>query len=132
MSRPTVAIELDCAELDPGDMLTGSYAVDPETRFLVTHVEVAVYWATEGKGSEDRAIQYRKRGSTEERPLFDERGTGPFAIRLPAAPLSYEGVLVKIAWNVEVRVTFAGGGESEATSPFRLGRVGPVAEVKNA
>jgi hypothetical protein len=40
-------------------------------------------------------------------------------------------VLVKIVWYVQVRVTFAGGAESEESAPFRLGRVGPVAEVKD-
>ena len=131
MNRPLVTIELDHTECDPGDRLTGTYAVDPETRPLATHVEVAVYWATEGKGNEDRAIQYRKRGSTADGALFDGDGAGRFAIRLPAAPLSYDGLLVKIVWYVQVRVTFSGGGESEATAPFRLGRVGAVAEVEN-
>jgi len=132
MSRPIVTIELDHTDCDPEDLLSGRYMIDPQSIPLATGVEVSVYWSTEGKGDEDRAVQYRKRGSTDDGPLFDERGAGPFAVRLPSAPLSYDGVLVKIVWYVQVRVTFVGGGESEAVLPFRLGRVGPVAEVANA
>ena len=132
MNRPLVTIELDRTELEPGDMLSGRYAIDPQSVPLAASVEVSVYWNTEGKGCEDRAVQYRKRGSTEDGPLFDEQGTGPFAVRLPHAPLSYDGVLVKIVWSIQVRVTFAGGAESEADASFRLGHVGPVAEVAHA
>ena len=131
MNRPIVTIELDHTQCQPGELLTGQYAVDPQSIPLVTHVEVSVSWNTEGKGDEDRAVQYRKHGSTDDGPLFGERGAGPFAVRLPAAPLSYDGVLVKIVWNIHVRVTFAGGAQSEAALPFRLGHVGPVAEVVN-
>jgi hypothetical protein len=132
LNRPIVAIELDETQCEPGDLLTGHYVIDPQSIPLATEVEVSVYWSTEGKGDEDRAVQYRKRGSTDDGPLFDERGTGPFAVRLPIAPLSYDGLLVKIVWCVQVRITFVGGGESEAAVPFRLGHVGPVAEVAHA
>jgi hypothetical protein len=128
MNRPLVAIELDRTDFEPGDVLSGRYVADPQSIPLATSVEMAVYWITEGKGGEDRAVQYRKRGSTEDGPLFDEHGAGPFAIRLPGAPLSYDGVLVKIVWYIQVRVTFAGGAQSEADASFRLGHVGPVAE----
>src|SRR5262249_29326879 len=106
MSRPIVTIELENTQGEPGDLLTGHYVIDPQSIPLATGVEVSVYWSTEGKGDEDRAVQYRKRGSTDDGPLFDERGVGPFAVRLPGAPLSYDGVLVKIIWCVQVRVTF--------------------------
>src|SRR5262245_45845644 len=131
MIRPIVTIELDQTLCEPGELLTGHYVVDPQSIPLATLVEVSVYWNTEGKGNEDRAVQYRKRGSTDDGPLFDERGTGPFAVRLPSAPLSYDGVLVKIVWCVQVGVTFAGGAQSETVVPFRVGHVGPVAEVVN-
>jgi hypothetical protein len=132
MSRPIVTIELENTLCEPGDLLTGFYAIDPQSIPLARAVEVSIHWSTEGKGDEDRAIQYRKRGLTDDGPLFDERGTGPFAVRLPGAPLSYDGVLVKIGWYIQVRITFAGGGVSESVLPFRLGHVGQVAEVANA
>jgi hypothetical protein len=129
MNRPLVTIDLDRTDFEPGDLLSGRYAIEPQSTALATSVDVSVYWNTEGKGCEDRAIQYGKRGSTDDGPLFDKEGAGPFAIRLPSAPLSYEGVLVKIVWYIQVRVTFGGGAESQADASFRLGRVGPVAEV---
>jgi len=132
MNRPVVTIELARTDCEPGGMISGRYLIDPESVPLAARVEVSVYWITEGKGDEDRAAQYRRSGLIEEGTLFNERGAGRFAIGLPTTPLSYEGVLVKIVWYVQVRITFAGGAESEAAVPFRLGRVGPVTEVTDA
>jgi hypothetical protein len=116
-----VTIELERTQWMPGQVLRGRYALDRPTAPLATGVEVLVYWNTHGKGDEERAYQFRQRATADEGPLLDEQGGGSIAVRLPTSPVSYDGVLVKIVWYVEVRITFAGGADATAVATFRLG-----------
>jgi hypothetical protein len=129
MNASPLTIELDRTDYDPGETLTGRFTVDADVGPLVKNVEVAVYWITEGKGGEDRAYQYRQVRSAEAGPLVDEQGAGSFAVPLPFAPLSYRGVLLKVLWQVRVKLTLVGGAVCEDSLPFRLGRVAPATEV---
>src|SRR5262245_54080634 len=103
MTPPEVQIELDHEAFEPGERLTGRYAFDAQTADLARAVEIAAFWCSEGKGDEDRAIQHREERMAADSPLVDEQGTGTFSIALPSAPLSYDGVIVKLVWHVQVR-----------------------------
>jgi len=52
-----------------------------------------------------------------------------FDIVLPASPLSYEGVIVKVRWCVRVRYFFAGGRDFVSEHEFSVGRVPPAMPV---
>jgi hypothetical protein len=66
-------------------------------------IEVRIYWRTQGKGTQDleivRNVKFTQVG------LEDRR---PFRLQLPAAPYSFSGKLMTLAWGVEIVVEPAG------------------------
>jgi len=66
-------------------------------------IEVRIYWRTQGKGTQDleivRNVKFTQVG------LEDRR---PFRLQLPAAPYSFSGKLITLAWGVEIVVEPAG------------------------
>jgi hypothetical protein len=52
--------------------------------------------------------------------------TGTIAVRLPASPLSYEGVVVKIRWCVRIRLFFATGRDFVSEHVFDVGDIAPA------
>jgi hypothetical protein len=95
-------LQLDRKTYAPGDTLRGVVSLDAQAG-PVESAEVVVSWLTEGKGDGDRAEVYcRVFGG----PFAadGEDSTFEFTVRLPVAPLSYDGVIVKIRWVVELRV----------------------------
>jgi hypothetical protein len=93
-------LQLDRKTYSPGETLRGVVSLDTKEADGVKSVEVAIYWMTEGKGDADRADVYRR--------VFGDGdiadSTLEFQVPLPLAPLSYEGIIIKIRWYVEVRV----------------------------
>jgi hypothetical protein len=89
-------------------------------------VEISVLWHTEGQGDEDLAVHHFERLSAEEGRDVASLRSGRFETRLPASPLSYQGLIVKIRWCVRVRVFLARGKELLAEMPFQLGTVPPA------
>jgi hypothetical protein len=108
----------------PGETLTGEYQIDAVEPGALRAVELSVLWYTEGKGDEDLGIHYFERRTDEDQddgtPLTELR---KFALVLPASPLSYEGILIKLRWCVRVRVFLKSGKDYFAELPFRLGDV---------
>jgi hypothetical protein len=96
------------------------YAVDLPAGQVAKAVERSVLWYTEGKGEEDIGVHHFER--------ITDRATaavtsGSFGCRLPASPLSYEGVIVKIRWCVRVRLFFDAGRDFVSEHVFELGNV---------
>jgi hypothetical protein len=126
MSTPSAVVLLDGARqaYRPGEVLAGTYRVTgdapPEA------VELSVLWYTEGKGSEDLGVYHFRRW---EAGPEDAPPEGRFEVALPPAPLSYDGVIVKMRWCVRVRAFLAGGRELLGEAPFRLGETRPASEV---
>ena len=81
-----------------------------------------------GKGETDRGVQHLETRNLPNGATTDSAG-GEFSILLPASPLTYNGVLIRIAWCIEIRVRAGRDFQGETTIPFQLGHVGPVAEV---
>ncbi|MSR60352.1 MAG: hypothetical protein EXS05_22375 [Planctomycetaceae bacterium] len=129
MSHPQLTFELDQNDWGAGETLTGRYRLPTEIAATARSVEIAVSWNSEGKGDDDRAIQSRQTRAALEDELFDASGCGTFSVELPAAPLSYDGLIVKIVWSVQVRVEVAGGGWFDESNIFRLGRVESISEL---
>jgi hypothetical protein len=105
------------------DPLTVRYRVlGPATVLRV--IEQSVVWYTEGKGEEDLGVHHFTRVSDRKALAAGDEMT--FATTLPASPLSYEGVIVKIRWCVRIRVFFPGGRDFVSEHVFEVGRVPPA------
>jgi hypothetical protein len=121
-----VSIKIDNRQAPhaPGETLAGEYQIDAVEAAELSAVELSVLWYTEGKGDEDLGIHYFERRTDEDSqnnaPLTELRR---FSVALPASPLSYEGVLIKLRWCVRVRVFLKSGRNYFGELPFRLGTV---------
>lgn len=91
-------------------------------------VEHSVLWYTEGKGEEDMGVHFFERIVDPGRLPPAAAGTC-FDVVLPASPMSYEGVIVKVRWCVRVRYFFAGGRDFVSEHEFSVGRVPPAMPV---
>lgn len=105
----------------PGEILSGDYRLEGLAAEEIEALELSVLWFTEGKGDEDLAVHLFKRFSADEGDVIDPAHPGRFSTQLPASPLSYEGVIVKIRWCVRIRVFLHRARELMAEQVFRLG-----------
>ena len=130
MSHEDVTIELDRDPPDylPDESLSGVWWLASRIDDEVRSAELSVLWYTEGKGDEDFGVHHFQRLSADEVDSVGTRRQLRFSLRLPRAPLSYDGVIVKVCWCVRVRV-FWDAGESVGEAPFRLGEVARAREV---
>jgi hypothetical protein len=107
------------------DELVVRYDVAGVAPAAVRALERSVLWYTEGKGEEDLGVHHFER-------LDDTAGigaalpTGTIAVRLPASPLSYEGVVVKIRWCVRIRLFFTTGRDFVSEHVFDVGDISPA------
>ena len=125
MNFPKLSVELQRrgGVFSPGEMLCAKVQILEAEKTAVEAVECSVLWFTVGKGEEDLAVHHFQRYDfpAGKKELVDQ----PLAIEctLPASPLSYEGVIVKICWCVRARLFLHGGHEIALDAPFRLGTV---------
>lgn len=110
----------------PGESLSGRYRIvglDPAALLMV---RLSVHWFTDGKGNQDLGVHW-----SEERPADAAAPAteGTFAVPLPCSPLSYDGVLMKIVWCVQVKATPRSGKALVGETYFHLGEVTPGVEV---
>ncbi len=123
MKEPTIVIRLTGPRRTywPGEELAGSchWELDPGEQ--VRRVEISVLWYTEGKGEEDFAVHHFQPVSAQAGQSLE--GPVEFRTRLPQAPLTYEGVILKLYWCVRVRLFLRRGGQVVQERPFRLGNV---------
>jgi hypothetical protein len=119
---PSVTVHFCSADrrYEPLEALEVRYAVDLPPGQVARAVERSIVWYTEGKGEEDIGVHFFER-LTDRATV--EASTGSFGGRLPASPLSYEGVIVKIRWCVRVRLFFDAGRDFVSEHVFDLGRV---------
>jgi hypothetical protein len=120
-----VALRLERVCYAPRDELLGAFEVigEPPGRYTI---ELSVLWRTEGKGDEDMGVILFEEWSADDRP-FDFDRPHAFRVLLPRAPLSYDGVLIKIRWLARARVRWGGSGEALAEESFQLGPLPAVA-----
>jgi hypothetical protein len=110
----------------PGETLAVEYNLDPSCADEIEALEISVLWFTEGKGDEDMAVHFFERIERETVGFVDFRRPRKFETVLPTAPLSYEGVIVKIHWCVRARAFLARGKQLVEECPFRLGNIPPA------
>ena len=131
MSKGSLSIVLDRVAFEPGERLRGSYHIVAADLFRLEKVELTIGWHTEGKGLEASAVEHRAVQRPDEDAL-DGGGAGKFSARLPASPLSYDGALIKVCWEVRLRACFSGGANLDARAAFQLGHVASVGTEKPA
>jgi hypothetical protein len=134
MSEPRLALYFDRNRrlYLPGDELVGEYQVQSFEPATFKAVELTIVWHTEGKGDEDLDVHYFQRLEGDADSPVDLRRAQRFSTRLPASPLSYEGVIVKVKWCARVRVFLPKGKELLAEETFRLGHVPPASEPRRS
>ena len=128
MNTESITIELDRDVYEAGEFMTGRYWLDSPCASSELHADIQVSWQSMGKGETDRGVQHRELRTVPDGEITDSAG-GEFSILLPASPLTYNGVLIKVAWCIEIRILAGRNLRCETTIPFQLGCVGPVAEV---
>ena len=125
MSEPTVEISVNQNQhFEPGSILSSEYIVElaPETDLAA--IESSVIWVTEGKGEEDIGVHFfeRRNQASFTTDTFDRPQR--LSTVLPQSPLSYEGRILRVRWQVRIRLFFVGGREFIADYPFRLSVTG--------
>jgi hypothetical protein len=128
---PLIALTLDRSPrlYESGDTLRIEHqidAVDPEE---ILAIEVSVLWFTEGKGEPDMGVHFFRRTTPDDVEHGDMRPLGRLDVPLPASPLSYDGVILKIRWCVRVRLFLSKGREYLEEQGFQLGNVPPSMPV---
>jgi hypothetical protein len=131
MTLPVVRITLDppTSQYQPGDRLSGRLLVDGAQPAKARALELSVLWYTAGKGDEDMAVHHFERWVDEPEKPLNLRIPHRFATVLPASPLSYDGLIVKVCWCVRARLFLPYGQETVVEMPFRLGNVSSATEV---
>jgi hypothetical protein len=126
-SQPQVDVLFDHADrrYQPRDRLAVRYEISGLGQDQVRAVEHSVAWYTEGKGEEDLGVHHFQR-ITGEALIPPATMEGSFGTDLPASPLSYEGVIVKVRWCVRVRIFFAGGRDFVSEHVFDVGTIPPA------
>ncbi|NBW96684.1 MAG: hypothetical protein EBR28_08115 [Planctomycetia bacterium] len=127
---PRVAMHFDRADrvYAPGQELAVRYEIDGLAGVVVAAVERSVVWYTEGKGEEDLGVHHFDRVDAVS-ALAAAVPSGEIVVRLPASPLSYEGVIVKVRWCVRVRLFFGGRRDFVSEHVFEVGDVPPARGV---
>lgn len=128
----TILLEGNRRTYEPGDTLTAEFHVDSLTLLEAKAIEASVCWYTVGKGEEDLAVHHFTRITGDGMTPVDVRRPQQLRTVLPASPLSYEGVIVKVRWCVRVRLFPLRGRELLADVPFQLGRLPPVTPLPTA
>lgn len=128
VNEAEVDLRLDRSKraFEPGELLTGSFRVLRWQNLGLRAVELSVLWHTAGKGDEDIGVLHFHRVALEPSPEVDIANPQLFTVQLPASPLSYDGVVVKIRWLVRLRLFFLRGRQQTHEVAFHLGSVHPA------
>ena len=112
-----------------GETLNGEFSIHDLVASEIATIELSILWYTEGKGEEELGVHYFERIVPAQVAGFDSAVARPFNAKLPASPLSYDGLIVNIRWCVRVRVFLHRGRDVLAERTFRLGQIPPAQAV---
>ncbi|MBN1854112.1 MAG: hypothetical protein JW829_15400 [Pirellulales bacterium] len=132
MTRPQLNIQLERPNglYLSGEILRTNVRIHNPDAIVIRALECSVLWYTVGQGEEDMAVHFFHR----EKPIrtgsvpWDQ----PFSMEcvLPASPLTYDGILVKLSWCVRARLFLEQGREVVDEVAFRLGQVPAATMVR--
>ncbi|MEI6239298.1 MAG: hypothetical protein WCR51_02805 [Planctomycetia bacterium] len=127
LPTPRVSMYFDhpARQYAPAGDLVVRYDVEGAAPAVVRALERSVLWYTEGKGEEDIGVHHFERldAATD---VAEALPTGTITVRLPASPLSYEGIIVKIRWCVRIRLFFVAGRDYVSEHVFEVGDIAPA------
>lgn len=109
----------------PTEDIVVRYDVEGVEPAAIRALERTVLWYTEGKGEEDLGVHHFERIDDAAR-VAEALPAGTIAVGLPASPLSYEGVIVKIRWCVRMRLFFVAGRDFVSEHVFEVGDIPPA------
>jgi len=117
---PRVSVQFDRPDrrYRPHDTVAVRYAIDGVATDRLRAVECSMLWYTEGKGEEDMRVHFFAPAAP--------TTTGGFSAELPASPLSYEGIIVKLRWCVRVRLFFPDARDFVSEHVFDVGEIPPA------
>lgn len=125
--EPRVIVDFDrpSRRYDPEETVKVRYQVAGTGDAVVRVIERSALWYTEGKGEEDLGVCFFER-VTDAAALPPAQRQGEFSFRLPASPMTYEGIIVKIRWCVRVRLFFVGRRDFVSEHVFDVGELPPA------
>jgi hypothetical protein len=127
---PAITVQFDHPDrrYEPGEGVVVRYTIQGLGDERLRAVEHSILWYTEGKGEEDLGIQFFDRVAGEPAATTAD-GAVSFGTRLPASPLSYEGVIVKIRWCARIRLFFVAARDFVSEHVFEMGTLPPARPV---
>lgn len=100
--------------------LTAQWRISRVPRDEMQSLEISVLWHTEGKGDEDLHVHHFQRITETQLRRLNTSENQSIECVLPATPLSYHGLLIRLTWCVRLRLYLTGGREIVTEQPFYL------------
>lgn len=104
---------------EPGELLSGTISLQDEQEWKAEYIDVVAWWSTSGKGEQDTGIVHRE-NLVQKGEGIPGRKEISFRIKLPKAPWTYHGRLIKIDWYVGAYVRECGKAEDAVMTPIRV------------
>ncbi len=126
MAQPKVEIVLDPGPWDDpqwancrpvGGTLSGRVVVDLDEPLNPRRVIIRVGWYTQGRGDRDQGVHWEQ--VVHQGPMSGHHEF-PFQLQLPEGPLTYNGSLIQIRWQVEVQFDLAWRRDPRFSRTFEL------------
>ncbi len=104
MSGPRVSVELAGGDqILRGSTVSGVVRIDAEERVKIRNAKLQLRWKTSGKGNTDKSTVVDTQ--IHAGPELSQGVTEiPIEFEAPLAPLTYQGRLIKIEWQLRVRL----------------------------
>lgn len=113
----SLQIKLEASVIRPGQWLKGKVVWDFDS--VPSKIELDVSWQTSGKGTEDLDIVFEEEWNPD-----TKSGERSFQCQLPRGPISVQGNLISIGWQVECN---SNRPNATIKVPFVLSQIdGPV------
>lgn len=118
--EPEIEILLEAKQkrLQPGETLRGGWRLNAANAMAVKSADLSVLWFTEGKGDSDEGVIFHQ--VSIENSELDAGRAFPFEVRMPPAPWTYDGRIVKIRWAARVYITPQSGKTFCAEERFQV------------
>ena len=122
--KPLISIRLPGRHTyQPQQEIVWNYQIDAVAAQDIQAIEASVLWITEGKGEHDLSVMFFERRIPGQTEVSDVREMRSIRLTLPASPLSYNGVIIKIRWLARIRLFLHTGEQFVEEQAFRLGDV---------
>ena len=113
----SLQIKLEASDIRPGHWLKGMVVWDFDS--VPSKIELDVSWQTSGKGTDDLDVVFEEEWSPDAKS-----GERSFQCQIPRGPISVQGNLISIGWQVECT---SKRPNATITVPFVLSQIqGPV------